>query len=88
MKFIGPEYCVWPGEENENSIIVMGLADVTALSAILAVVTFESAIFAVVTEEDCNIVVVIISVSVVSRTFAIVNPCAVVVFSMCVLASR
>jgi hypothetical protein len=28
MKFIGPEYCVWPGEENENSIIVMGLADV------------------------------------------------------------
>jgi len=28
MKFIGPEYCVWPGQENENSIIVMGLADV------------------------------------------------------------
>ena len=28
MKFIGPEYCVWPGHENENSIIVMGLADV------------------------------------------------------------
>ena len=27
MKFIGPEYCVWPGHENENSIIVMGLAD-------------------------------------------------------------
>lgn len=28
MKFIGPEYCVWPGQENENSVIVMGLADV------------------------------------------------------------
>jgi len=28
MKFIGPEYCVWPGHENENSVIVMGLADV------------------------------------------------------------
>jgi hypothetical protein len=28
MKFIGPEYCVWPGNENENSVIVMGLADV------------------------------------------------------------
>jgi hypothetical protein len=28
MKFIGPEYCVWPGQENENSFIVMGLADV------------------------------------------------------------
>jgi hypothetical protein len=28
MKFIGPEYCVWPGQENENSIIIMGLADV------------------------------------------------------------
>ena len=28
MKFIGPEYCVWPGEEQDNSIIVMGLADV------------------------------------------------------------
>lgn len=28
MKFVGPEYCVWPGQENENSVIVMGLADV------------------------------------------------------------
>lgn len=28
MKFIGPEYCVWPGHEDENSVIVMGLADV------------------------------------------------------------
>lgn len=28
MKFIGPEYCVWPGQEQENSVIVMGLADV------------------------------------------------------------
>ena len=27
MKFIGPEYCVWPGSENEHSVIVMGLAD-------------------------------------------------------------
>lgn len=28
MKFIGPEYCVWPGQENEHSVIIMGLADV------------------------------------------------------------
>ena len=28
MKFIGPEYCVWPGNENEHSAIIMGLADV------------------------------------------------------------
>lgn len=27
MKFVGPEYCVWPGQENQNSIIIMGLAD-------------------------------------------------------------
>ena len=27
MKFIGPEYCVWPGQENDHSVIVMGLAD-------------------------------------------------------------
>ena len=27
MKFVGPEYCVWPGQEDQNSIIVMGLAD-------------------------------------------------------------
>ena len=30
MKFIGPEYCVWPGDENENSVVVMGLADVAS----------------------------------------------------------
>jgi hypothetical protein len=28
IKFIGPEYCVWPGQENDASVIVMGLADV------------------------------------------------------------
>jgi len=28
MKFIGPEYCTWPGEENDNTVIIMGLADV------------------------------------------------------------
>jgi hypothetical protein len=28
MRFIGPEYCVWPGQEDKNSVIVMGLADV------------------------------------------------------------
>ena len=28
MKFVGPEYCVWPGEDNENSVIVMGLTDI------------------------------------------------------------
>lgn len=27
MKFVGPDYCVWPGNENQNSVIVMGLAD-------------------------------------------------------------
>jgi hypothetical protein len=30
IKFIGPEYCVWPGNENDKSIIVMGLADVSS----------------------------------------------------------
>jgi len=28
MKFLGPEYCTWPGKENQNTVIVMGLADV------------------------------------------------------------
>jgi hypothetical protein len=28
IKFIGPEYCVWPGTEDQNSVIIMGLADV------------------------------------------------------------
>lgn len=28
MKFLGPQFCVWPGQEDVNSIIVMGLADV------------------------------------------------------------
>jgi len=28
MKFLGPEYCTWPGEETEKTVIVMGLADV------------------------------------------------------------
>ena len=28
MKFLGPDYCVWPGNETPNSVIVMGLADV------------------------------------------------------------
>jgi hypothetical protein len=28
MKFLGPEYCVWPGHEDANSVIIMGLADV------------------------------------------------------------
>jgi len=35
MKFIGPEYCVWPGHENENSIIIMGLADVDSKKSAL-----------------------------------------------------
>jgi hypothetical protein len=30
MKFLGPNYCVWPGQENEDSVIVMGLADVNS----------------------------------------------------------
>jgi len=30
MKFLGPQFCVWPGEEKEDSIIVMGLADVNS----------------------------------------------------------
>jgi hypothetical protein len=35
MKFIGPEYCVWPGHENETSVIVMGLADVDSKKSAL-----------------------------------------------------
>ena len=27
LKFIGPNYCVWPGNENKDTIILMGLAD-------------------------------------------------------------
>ena len=27
MKFVGPEYCIWPGHTNENTYITMGLAD-------------------------------------------------------------
>ena len=27
MKFLGPEYCTWPGNENDQTVIVMGLAD-------------------------------------------------------------
>ena len=28
IEFVGPEYCVWPGEETESTVIVMGLSDV------------------------------------------------------------
>ena len=28
IKFVGPDYCVWPGHTNENTYITMGLADV------------------------------------------------------------
>lgn len=27
MKFVGPEYCIWPGHTNENTCVTMGLAD-------------------------------------------------------------
>ena len=27
MKFVGPQYCIWPGYTNENTHITMGLAD-------------------------------------------------------------
>jgi len=27
MKFVGPQYCIWPGHTNENTYITMGLAD-------------------------------------------------------------
>ena len=27
IKFVGPEYCVWPGQENDSTIILMGLSD-------------------------------------------------------------
>ena len=27
MKFVGPEYCIWPGHTNENTYMTMGLAD-------------------------------------------------------------
>jgi hypothetical protein len=35
MKFIGPEYCIWPGHENEHSVIIMGLADVESKKSAL-----------------------------------------------------
>jgi len=28
MRFVGPEYCIWPGHTNENTYVTMGLADV------------------------------------------------------------
>ena len=27
IQYVGPEYCVWPGHTNENTVITMGLAD-------------------------------------------------------------
>jgi hypothetical protein len=27
IKFVGSEYCVWPGHENDSTIILMGLSD-------------------------------------------------------------
>ena len=27
MKFVGPEYCIWPGHTNERTCVTMGLAD-------------------------------------------------------------
>jgi hypothetical protein len=30
MKFVGPQFCTWPGQEQPDSIIVMGLADTTS----------------------------------------------------------
>jgi len=27
MRFVGPEYCIWPGHTNENTCVTMGLAD-------------------------------------------------------------
>lgn len=27
IKFVGPEYCTWPGHTNERTIVTMGLAD-------------------------------------------------------------
>ena len=27
IKFVGPQFCVWPGQEQSDSVIVMGLAD-------------------------------------------------------------
>jgi hypothetical protein len=35
MKFVGPQFCVWPGEEKEDSIIIMGLADVESKKSAL-----------------------------------------------------
>jgi hypothetical protein len=28
IKFLGPDYCTWPGSENDKTVIIMGLADV------------------------------------------------------------
>lgn len=46
MKFIGPEYCVWPGSENENSVIIMGLADVDSKKQALKKLGMDEALIA------------------------------------------
>jgi hypothetical protein len=27
IRWVGPEYCIWPGHTNENTVVTMGLAD-------------------------------------------------------------
>jgi hypothetical protein len=27
IQYVGPEYCIWPGHTNENTVVTMGLAD-------------------------------------------------------------
>jgi len=28
IKFVGPDYCAWPGQETESTVMIMGLSDV------------------------------------------------------------
>ena len=41
MGFLGYEYCTWPGDENENTVILMGLSDVESKKNSLRKMGFE-----------------------------------------------
>jgi|TARA_Y100001963_G_C6761835_1_gene439889 hypothetical protein len=35
IRFVGPEYCIWPGYTNENTVVTMGLADAESKKDVL-----------------------------------------------------
>jgi hypothetical protein len=41
MGSLGYEYCTWPGDENENTVILMGLSDVESKKNSLRKMGFE-----------------------------------------------